>query len=60
MNLSTSTTGTNKKKRKRQDKKQPRRRKPMIPSSMKPVMWGLGLLIGLGVIQALIVLVKSH
>ncbi|WP_182864727.1 hypothetical protein [Stieleria mannarensis] len=59
MNLSTSTTGTNKKKRKRQDKKQPRRRKPIIPNSMKPVIWIVGLLIGLGLIQGLIVLVKS-
>ncbi|QDV40848.1 hypothetical protein Enr13x_06840 [Stieleria neptunia] len=59
MNSSASKTQPGKKKRKRQDKPK-RQRKPGIPSSMKPVMWIIGLVIGFAVIQTLIVLVKSH
>lgn len=60
MTLHTSTSKLAKKNRKRPDKRKRRHRKASGPSFMKPVMWVLGLLIGLGVIQALIVLVKSH
>ncbi len=60
MNSSSTTTQPAKKKRKRQDKRKRRRRKPGIPSSMKPLMWIIGLVICFAVIQTLIILVKSH